>query len=70
VIEPRGTTELAVEISDDGVGFIIDRVPPGSFGLEGIRQRARLFGREAVIETGSGRGVRIRVVLPMRAEMR
>lgn len=70
VIEPRGAAELAVEISDDGVGFIIDRVPPGSFGLEGIRQRARLFGREAVIETGSGRGVRIRVVLPMRTEMR
>lgn len=63
-IEPRGAGEVAVEVSDDGVGFAPDRAPAGSFGLEGIRQRARLFGREALIESVTGQGTSVRVVLP------
>ena len=65
-IEPQGAGELAVEVSDDGVGFALDRVPARSFGLEGIRQRARLFGREALIESVAGKGTKVRVVLPTR----
>lgn len=67
VIEPLGAGDLAVEIRDDGVGFSLDRVPAGSFGLEGIRQRARLFGREVLVESHIGRGTRIRVELPIDA---
>ena len=65
VIEPRGPGDVAVEVSDDGVGFALDRVPAGSFGLEGIRQRARLFGREVLVESELGRGTRIRVEVPI-----
>lgn len=65
VLEPRGERDLAVSISDDGVGFDVGHVPPDRFGLEGIRQRARLFGREATISSEPGKGTRIEVVLPL-----
>ncbi len=66
-IESNGPGEVMAEVVDDGVGFAVDRVPSGSFGLEGIRQRARLFGREAVIESVAGMGTRIMVALPIVA---
>lgn len=69
-IEPHGAGELAVEVSDDGIGFELDRVPAGSFGLEGIRQRSRLFGSETLIESVAGQGTRIRVVLPTSVPVR
>lgn len=65
VLEPRGACDVAVSISDDGIGFDIGHVPPDRFGLEGIRQRARLFGREATIASEPGTGTRIEVVLPL-----
>lgn len=65
VLEPRGADEVAVAVSDDGVGFDVNGVPTDRFGLEGIRQRARLFGREAAITSTPGAGTRIEVVLPL-----
>lgn len=65
VLEPRGERDLAVSIADDGVGFDVGHVPPDRFGLEGIRQRARLFGREATITSRAGQGTVIEVVLPL-----
>jgi signal transduction histidine kinase len=64
-LEPRGADEVAVTVSDDGVGFDVNGVPADRFGLEGIRQRARLFGREAAITSAPGAGTRIEVVLPL-----
>lgn len=64
-LEPRGTEEIAVSVSDDGVGFDVNDVPADRFGLEGIRQRARLFGREATITSAPGAGTRVEVVLPL-----
>ncbi|NDC53501.1 MAG: sensor histidine kinase [Planctomycetia bacterium] len=57
--------DLALSVSDDGAGFDPEAVPEDRFGLEGIRQRARLFGREAAITTAPGRGTRIDVALPL-----
>lgn len=65
VLEPRGDHDIAVSIVDDGVGFDARAVPPDRFGLEGIRQRARLFGREATISSTPGQGTHIEVVLPL-----
>jgi len=65
VLEPRDADEVAVTVSDDGVGFDVHGVPADRFGLEGIRQRARLFGREAAITSAPGAGTRIEVVLPL-----
>jgi len=65
VLEPRGDTDVAVRVVDDGVGFDVRSVPEGRFGLEGIRQRARLFGREATISSAPGKGTQIEVALPL-----
>lgn len=55
---------VGVEIADDGVGFDPRVAAEEGFGLEGIRQRARLFGREATVSSVPGGGTRIAVTLP------
>jgi PAS domain S-box-containing protein len=56
---------VRVEVQDWGVGFDPQRVNGGHFGLQGIRERARLFGGTAAIDTALGQGTRIRVELPL-----
>jgi PAS domain S-box-containing protein len=56
---------IRVVVEDDGVGFDPDKVPPERFGLEGIRQRARVFGAEAAIRSLPGRGATVEVDLPV-----
>ncbi len=56
---------LRVEIRDWGVGFDPKAVPKNHFGLEGIRQRARLLGGKCSIRSNAGKGARIMVELPV-----
>ena len=64
VLEQRGDREIAATVEDDGIGFDPSAVPEGCFGLEGMRQRARLFGRETSIRSSPGGGTRVEIVLP------
>jgi PAS domain S-box-containing protein len=56
---------LHIEILDHGVGFLPQDVDESRFGLAGIRQRARLLGGKAFIDSKLGRGTRIAVELPL-----
>jgi PAS domain S-box-containing protein len=56
---------VRLEIHDWGVGFEPRAVPASHFGLEGIRQRARLLGGRASIRSVLGKGTRIAVELPL-----
>jgi two-component system sensor histidine kinase DegS len=56
---------LRIEIRDWGVGFDPNAVPKSHFGLEGIRQRARLLGGKCSIQSKVGKGARILVKLPV-----
>jgi two-component system sensor histidine kinase UhpB len=56
---------LRVEIQDWGVGFDPKTAPKNRFGLEGIRQRARLLGGKCIIRSTAGKGTRITVELPV-----
>lgn len=56
---------LRVEIQDWGVGFRPEEVPSGRYGVQGIRERARLFGGQATIDSSPGHGTRIVVCLPI-----
>ena len=56
-----GTQHLIIEIQDNGCGFDPSHVPPDRYGLSGIRERARLFGGGASIESSPGQGTRITV---------
>ena len=56
---------IRVRVEDWGVGFDPAAVAPNRFGLQGIRERARLLGGEAVIDTAPGQGTRVTVELPL-----
>ncbi len=56
---------LYVEVEDRGIGFDVENVVEKGFGLEGIRERARVFGGSVTIESSPGEGTRIAVELPL-----
>jgi PAS domain S-box-containing protein len=56
---------VRIVVRDEGGGFDPARVPEDRFGLEGIRQRCRLFGAEPRIESAPGRGTTIAALLPI-----
>jgi signal transduction histidine kinase len=56
---------VRIEIRDWGVGFDAKAVQGNHFGLEGIRQRARLLGGKCSIRSTAGKGTRITVELPV-----
>ena len=59
--------QLRIEIQDQGVGFKPKDVATNRFGLAGIRERARLLGGTATIDSKPGKGTRIVVELPVMA---
>ncbi len=65
MIQRNGLLEVAVR--DQGVGFDLQNVRLESFGLRGIRERARLFGGDAKIESEPGEGTVVLVTLPTQA---
>jgi PAS domain S-box-containing protein len=56
---------IRIDVRDWGVGFKPAEVGGDHYGLMGIRERARLFGGFASIETEPGQGVHIAVELPV-----
>ena len=56
---------LRIEVHDRGVGFRPEDIKEGQFGLAGIRERARLLGGKATVESKVGKGTRVVVELPI-----
>jgi two-component system sensor histidine kinase DegS len=59
---------ITLGIADDGRGFDREAVAgdeAGHFGIMGMRERAESLGGELAIETGSGRGTRVSVSVPV-----
>lgn len=55
-----------LEISDDGVGFPVDKMKEfHGLGLRNIQQRARLHGGTLYIESEPGTGTRITITVPL-----
>ena len=57
--------QLQIEVRDWGVGFRIDRIDAGHFGLKGIQQRAKVFGGHATIKSSLRKGTDVIVELPL-----
>ena len=57
--------QIHIEIEDWGIGFDPDDLAETSFGIGGIRERARLLGGQATIDSAPGKGTRIIVDLPL-----
>ncbi len=56
---------LRIEVRDWGVGFETTTNPKNHYGLEGIRQRAKLLGGKCSIRSKVGKGTRVIVELPV-----
>jgi signal transduction histidine kinase len=56
---------IRLQIQDWGVGFHTEDVMENCFGLDGIRERARLLGGSVEIASVPGEGTRITVDLPI-----
>lgn len=63
------SNRLELEIQDDGQGFDPENeTGVGHYGLLGMRERARLVGGTLEIESGTRRGTRIRLAVPIPKE--
>jgi two-component system NarL family sensor kinase len=62
----RAGEELEITVADDGDGFDAASSPdPGSFGLMGMGERARLAGGSLEVTSRPGEGTTVRVRLPL-----
>ncbi|WP_168734389.1 histidine kinase [Pseudothauera nasutitermitis] len=60
---------VVLEVRDDGGGFDLDEVRgKKTFGLMGIRERARMFGGSARFSSRPGAGTSLRVEIPLKDE--
>lgn len=58
---------LELRVVDNGRGFIPGQVRERRFGLEGIRERARMLHGSISIDSAPGQGTTLRVELPLTA---
>ncbi len=56
---------IHIDVIDWGVGFKPEEVEERRFGLQGIRERARLLDGRVVIDSKPGHGTRVAVELPL-----
>lgn len=62
--------QVRLTIEDDGRGFDPSQVPTGHFGLIGLNERVKLLGGQLKLESASGAGVRVEIVLPLQEQER
>lgn len=57
---------VILQITDNGIGFIIPASPSasGGMGLQNIRKRTAIIGGEAFIESAPGRGSAVTITVP------
>jgi signal transduction histidine kinase len=69
LVELRSTDGVVrLRVQDWGAGFDPDHVGGDHFGLRGIRERARLLGGTATVQSVPGQGTTITVELPLEGQ--
>jgi signal transduction histidine kinase len=61
--------QLVLDICDCGCGFDTTEAKPTRYGLTGMKERARLIGGAAQIDSQPGQGTRVHVTLPLAQAM-
>ncbi len=56
--------QIKIQVQDWGIGFDPQQVDRNRYGLAGLRERARLLGGDALVESKPGAGTTITVHLP------
>jgi signal transduction histidine kinase len=69
-LKPAGSDLVLLEVEDDGVGFDLGKVDAsyenrGSLGMVNMRERAELINGVLQIESVTGKGTRIRLIIPL-----
>ncbi|MGD1033003.1 MAG: histidine kinase [Candidatus Dormibacteria bacterium] len=59
---------VELTVKDNGHGFDTSALPPGSFGIVGMSERARIAGGTFQVESAPGRGTTITVDLPVSTD--
>jgi len=59
-----GNKRVTLSLADDGCGFAPDNVGSGHFGLHIMKQRARQLGGDLTVESATGSGTTISIVVP------
>lgn len=61
----RAADAVILVIQDDGVGFGTEEAAPdGHYGLQGMKERARLIGATLAVASAPGQGATIRLIIP------
>ncbi len=58
-------SRIRIEVEDWGVGFNPNNIAETSFGIGGIKERARLLGGHATVDSMPGKGTLVQVELPL-----
>ncbi|HPU49815.1 MAG TPA: ATP-binding protein, partial [Syntrophomonadaceae bacterium] len=68
-MEDKGSL-LTIVIKDEGCGFDLDKINQQreSYGILGMKERARLFGGELQILTQPGEGTQVIIKVPLEGE--
>jgi signal transduction histidine kinase len=56
--------KICLQIRDNGQGFEMNKVPPGHFGLQTMRERVLRLGGELEIASKPGQGTLVQVTIP------
>src|SRR5262249_58839663 len=59
----NGASRLALTVRDDGRGM--DPSTPPGFGMRGMQERVQALGGSCKVESASGCGTSIRIVIPL-----
>lgn len=57
--------DVTLEVQDFGTGFDVATISDGRFGLDGIRERTRLLGKNLQIDSEPGKGTTVRATFPV-----
>ncbi len=66
-----GQSEVALQVRDDGRGFVADedlQSPPGHYGMTGMRERAAAIGGALEVSSALGEGTTLRLRAPAPQE--
>jgi two-component system, NarL family, sensor histidine kinase LiaS len=59
---------VILRVSDDGIGFDVDQVKAGSYGLQNMHERALEIGGTLQIVSVPNQGTRLEVKVPIIGE--
>lgn len=67
-LKSDGEGNFFIQVTDDGVGFIVaDTEKHSGLGLRNMQKRARLYGGEIIIDSALRQGTRLAIKIPLRS---